>query len=160
AKLRGIAQPQRGIAGLPNLTSPLPGPCHIRFPGRNGRAGMHFVNMTSGWAALERLFRVPSDNPELTRAQFAAFSKQVPLLYFILITNSLAVAYTFVPVAPGWLTMAMPALLCAVAGYRTIWWLRQRHRVPTEAEVLHQLRLTNRIAAPIGALFACWSFML
>jgi diguanylate cyclase (GGDEF)-like protein len=121
---------------------------------------MRMVNMKLGWAAVERLLRVPSDNPELTRAQFAAFSKQIPLLYFILIINSLAVAYTFLPLAPGWLTMAVPALLCAVAALRTVWWLRQRHRVPTDAEVLHHLRVTNRIAGPIGALFACWSFLL
>jgi len=121
---------------------------------------MHFVNMTSGWAALERLFRVPADNPELTRAQFAAFSKQIPLLYFILITNSLAVAYTFVPLAPTALAVTMPGLLCAVTGFRMLWWLRQRHRVLSDAEVLRHLRLTNLIAGPIGVLFACWSFAL
>src|SRR5579883_1090765 len=121
---------------------------------------MRMVDMKLGWAAVARLLRVPTDNPELTRAQFAALSKQVPLLYFILITNSLAVAYTFLPVAPGWLTMAVPALLCAVTGFRTVWWLHQRHRVPSDAEVLNQLRFTNLIAGPIGVLFACWSFAL
>jgi diguanylate cyclase (GGDEF)-like protein len=113
-----------------------------------------------GLGTVERLLRVPSDNPELTRAQFAAFSKQIPLLYFLLITNSLAVAYTFVPLAPGWLTMAVPALLCAVTGFRMVWWLRQRHLVPGDAEVLRHLRLTNRMAGPLGVLFACWSLAL
>src|SRR5450631_586877 len=106
------------------------------------------------------LFRVPADNPELTRAQFQAFSKQVPLLYFILITNSLAVAYTFLPLAPTWLTMAVPALLTSLTGFRMIWWLRQRDVVCSDAEVLRNLRVTNRIAAPIGVLFVCWSFAL
>jgi diguanylate cyclase (GGDEF)-like protein len=113
-----------------------------------------------GLAAAMRLFRVPADSPELTRALFAAFSKQVPLLYFILIINSLAVAYTFGPLAPVWLTVAMPALLTAVAGFRTVFWLRQRHLKRSDAEVLHQLRLTNWIAGPIGMLFTCWSFTL
>ena len=76
------------------------------------------VNMKLGLAAVERLLRVPADNPELMRAQFDAFSKQIPLLYFILIINSLAVAYTFVPLAPTWLTMAVPTLLFAVAAFR------------------------------------------
>ena len=111
-------------------------------------------------AAVARLLRVPAGNPELTRAQFAAFSKQVPLLYFIVIVNSVAVAWTFVPLAPGWLTMAVPTLLCTVAGFRMVWWLRQRHRVPTDAEVLRNMRLTNWIAGPFGALFAWWSFAL
>jgi diguanylate cyclase (GGDEF)-like protein len=121
---------------------------------------MRLVDMKPGWAAIERLLCVPSDNPELMRAQFAAFSKQVPLLYFILITNSLAVAYTFLPLAPRWLTLAVPALFCGFTGVRTVWWLRQRQRVPTDAETLRNLRLTNRLTAPIGVLFTCWSFML
>ena len=117
-------------------------------------------DMKLGWAAIDRLLRVPADNPELMRAQFAAFSKQIPLLYFILIVNSLAVTYTFLPLAPGWLTVGVPALLCALAGIRTVWWLRQGERVLTDAEVLRNLRLTNRIAAPIGVLFTGWSFLL
>ncbi|MDR3464987.1 MAG: EAL domain-containing protein [Xanthobacteraceae bacterium] len=113
-----------------------------------------------GLARVARLLRVPTDNPELTRAQFAAFCKQVPLLYFILVINSVAVAYTFVPLAPAWLTVAVPGLLCTGIAIRALWWWRQRHRVLTDAEVLRNLRLTNRISAPIGVLFAGWSFAL
>ena len=50
----------------------------------------------------------------------------MPLLYFILITNSLAVAYTYAPLAPAWLTMIVPTLLFALSGARLIWWLRRR----------------------------------
>ncbi|MGJ4926474.1 putative bifunctional diguanylate cyclase/phosphodiesterase [Bradyrhizobium sp. HKCCYLS2038] len=106
------------------------------------------------------LFRVPADNPELTRAQFQAFSKQVPLLYFILITNSLALAYTFLPLAPTWLTVSVPALLSTITGVRMLWWLRQNNVTSGDAEVLHSLRVTNRIAGPIGVLFVVWSFLL
>ena len=111
-------------------------------------------------ARLRNLFRVPADNPELTRAQFQAFSKQVPLLYFILITNSLAVAYTYWPMAPAWLTTIVPLLLISLTGFRMIWWLRQRDSVHVDADILRNLRLTNRIAGPIGALFVAWSLAL
>ncbi|WP_315702491.1 MULTISPECIES: putative bifunctional diguanylate cyclase/phosphodiesterase [unclassified Bradyrhizobium] len=111
-------------------------------------------------ARARDLFRVPADNPELTRAQFKAFSKQVPLLYFILITNSIALASTFLPLAPTWLTISTPALLSSVTGFRMIWWLRQRNVVCDDAEVLRNLRFTNRIAGPLGALFVIWSFAL
>jgi predicted signal transduction protein with EAL and GGDEF domain len=111
--------------------------------------------------ALARdLFRVPADNPELMRAQFRAFSKQVPLLYFILITNSAAIAYTFWPTAPAWLTMVIPLVLISLTGFRMIWWLRQRDSVRGDADILRHLRLTNRIAGPIGALFVAWSLAL
>jgi diguanylate cyclase (GGDEF)-like protein len=111
-------------------------------------------------ARARDLFRVPVDNPELTRAQFQAFSKQVPLLYFILITNSLAVAYTYLSLAPAWLTMFVPLVLISLTGFRMIWWLRQRNIVRDDADILRKLRVTNRIAGPIGVLFVCWSLAL
>lgn len=107
-----------------------------------------------------RLFRVPADNPDLTRAQFAAFSKQMPLLYFILMTNTIAVAYTYVNVAPDWLTMIVPSVLTMLAGLRTFWWLRQRRLVRSDADILRNLRATNWLTLPIGAGFTAWSFAL
>jgi predicted signal transduction protein with EAL and GGDEF domain len=93
-------------------------------------------------AQILQLFRV-SDDPDLTRAQFDAFSKQIPLLYFILISNTLAVAYTYVNVAPDWLTMIIPGVLTMLAALRTFWWLRQRHLVRSDADILRNLRATN-----------------
>lgn len=107
-----------------------------------------------------RLFRVPADNPDLTRAQFDAFSKQIPLLYFILMTNTIAVAYTYVNVAPDWLTMIVPSVLTVLAGLRTFWWLRQRRLVRSDADILRNLRATNWLTLPIGAGFTAWSFAL
>ncbi|MGY4513257.1 putative bifunctional diguanylate cyclase/phosphodiesterase [Bradyrhizobium sp. USDA 3650] len=121
---------------------------------------MPVTNLKSHLAAVAELFRVPADNPELMRAQFDAFSKQIPLLYFILITNTIAVAYTYVPLAPASLSMVVPAVLIAVTGFRTFWWLRQRRVVRTDADILRNLRFTNWIAAPIGAGFTAWSFAL
>ncbi len=107
-----------------------------------------------------RLFRVPADNPDLTRAQFDAFSKQIPLLYFILMTNTIAVAYTYVNLAPDWLTMIVPSVLTVLAGLRTFWWLRQRRLVRSDADILRNLRATNWLTLPIGAGFTAWSFAL
>jgi diguanylate cyclase (GGDEF)-like protein len=107
-----------------------------------------------------RLFHVPADNPDLMRAQFDAFSKQVPLLYFILMSNTIAVAYTYVNVAPDWLTLIVPSVLTVLAGLRTYWWLRQRHLVRSDADILRNLRATNWLTLPIGAGFTAWSFAL
>ncbi|MEH2487295.1 putative bifunctional diguanylate cyclase/phosphodiesterase [Bradyrhizobium sp. AZCC 2230] len=120
---------------------------------------MPAVDLKAHLAAAMRLFRVPTD-PDLTRAQFDAFSKQIPLLYFILISNTIAVAYTYVNVAPDWLTMIVPAVLTGLAGLRTLWWLRQRHLVRSDADILRNLRATNWMTLPIGAGFAIWSFAL
>jgi diguanylate cyclase (GGDEF)-like protein len=65
-----------------------------------------------------------------------------------------------VPLAPASLSMIVPAVLIAVTGFRTFWWLRQRRVVRTDADILRNLRFTNWIAAPIGAGFTAWSFAL
>ncbi|KYK43004.1 histidine kinase [Bradyrhizobium liaoningense] len=121
---------------------------------------MPVADLKSHLAAATRLFRVPADNPDLTRAQFDAFSKQIPLLYFILISNTIAVAYTYVNVAPDWLTMIVPSALAVLAGLRTFWWLRQRRCVRSDADILRNLRATNWLTLPIGAGFTAWSFAL
>lgn len=121
---------------------------------------MPIIDLKSYLAAAMRLFRVPADNPDLTRAQFDAFSKQIPLLYFILISNTIAVAYTYVNVAPDWLTIIVPSVLTVLAGLRTFWWLRQRHLVRSDGDILRNLRTTNWLTLPIGAGFTAWSFAL
>ncbi|MGL9621055.1 EAL domain-containing protein [Bradyrhizobium sp. U531] len=121
---------------------------------------MPAANLKSQLAAAIRLFHVPADNPDLMRAQFDAFSKQVPLLYFILMSNTIAVAYTYVNVAPDWLTLIVPSVLTLLAGLRTYWWLRQRHLVRSDADILRNLRATNWLTLPIGAGFTAWSFAL
>ncbi len=121
---------------------------------------MPVADLKSLLAAAVRLFRVPADNPDLMRAQFGAFSKQVPLLYFILMSNTIAVAYTYVNVAPDWLTMIVPGVLTVLAGLRGYWWLRQRHLVRSDADILRNLRATNWLTLPIGAGFTAWSFAL
>jgi diguanylate cyclase (GGDEF)-like protein len=120
---------------------------------------MPVANLKSHLAAAMRLFRV-TDDPDLTRAQFDAFAKQIPLLYFILITNTVAVAYTYVPLAPLLLSVVVPAILIAVAAFRAFWWLRPRRFVHSDADIMRNLRLTNWIAAPIAAGFTAWSFAL
>jgi diguanylate cyclase (GGDEF)-like protein len=121
---------------------------------------MSIADLRHYLAAAARLFRVPADNPDLMRAQFAAFSKQIPLLYGILLTNTLAVCYTHFQVAPVWLSVVAPGLLCAVGASRALWWLRQRHRAHSDAEILHSLRVTNWSTVPMAAGFAAWSFAL
>ena len=44
--------------------------------------------------SIAKLFRIDAENHELMGAQLAAFSRQVPLLYFILSVNSIALAFT------------------------------------------------------------------
>ncbi|WP_249116721.1 EAL domain-containing protein [Ciceribacter sp. L1K23] len=111
------------------------------------------------WRALNFL-RVPNDNPALTLAQFEAFSKQVPLLYFILFVNTVSVAWTHRNVASDTLVLYIPGALCSIFLIRGLGWLRKRHRQVTPAEAYAGLTATNRLAAPIAIVCVGWSLAL
>ena len=96
----------------------------------------------------------------LVRAQFDAFSKQIPLLYFILTTNSLAAAWTFTRFAPPWLAIYIPAALCAVCGARCLWWWRHRKTEFKDSYVIKHMRATTRMAGLLTLGFTIWGLML
>ena len=103
---------------------------------------------------------VPNESPALTVAQFEAFARQVPLLYFILMTNMLAVAWTHRDVAPAWMILYIPLVFTAFCAYRGIGWIRYGGR-KVSAEVAHaRLKATNRMAPVIAILCISWSAML
>jgi diguanylate cyclase (GGDEF)-like protein len=107
-----------------------------------------------------RLLAVPNDNPVLTAAQFEAFSKQVPLLYFILATNLISLSWTHQGTAPDLLVLYFPALLTLLFGLRSALWLRGRKRQFTPAQAYRQLRSTNILCFPITVVCTAWSVSL
>jgi diguanylate cyclase (GGDEF)-like protein len=115
---------------------------------------MHLVS------SIRSLFSVPTDNPELARSQLAAFSKQIPLLYFILLANSIAVAATHFDTAPVYLTVHVPALLSIVCLFRLIAWHRTRRAEIDGTEAVRRLRTTTRLVAILGVSFTLWALSL
>ena len=111
---------------------------------------------TAPIAAFLALFRVRSDNPELVQAQIKALSKQMPLLFFIGLVNTLAVSWTHYGVAPKLLTVGFP--IGVAMGYSIpAWkWVRASYRPLSHAEACRLLRQTT-IEAPVGTamILAC-----
>ncbi|MBC3953658.1 putative bifunctional diguanylate cyclase/phosphodiesterase [Pseudomonas triticifolii] len=108
---------------------------------------------------LRTLMSVPAHNPRLLQAQYVALSRQLPLMYFVLLVNTWALAFTH-RTAPLWLTLLVPALLTLVCGIRARMWLRTVNRIPSESIILATLRSTNGLAGIIAAAFAGWSLAL
>ncbi len=79
------------------------------------------------------------------RSQFEAFSRQLPLLYLILVINSVAVAITHIGKAPTLLCEYLPFTLCAACVVRLWIWSRRRKMIATLTD--HQIaqRLANTI---------------
>lgn len=109
---------------------------------------------------LNKLLRVPNDNPQLSLAQFEAFSKQVPLLYFILVTNMGALSWTHRLVAPAWLVVVLPSIFAGICFLRTIGWAVSRRKAVTPQQAYRRLRVTNILAGPIALFCTVWSLAL
>ncbi len=120
----------------------------------------HISRLLSAVGQVTRLLAVPNDNPVLTAAQFEAFSKQVPLLYFILATNMISLSWTHQGTAPDLLVLYFPALLTLLFGLRSVLWLRGRKHKRTPEQAYRQLRSTNILCFPIAVVCTAWSVSL
>lgn len=109
---------------------------------------------------LRALFSVPADNPELTRSQLMALGRQIPLLYFILVVNTIAICITFFHRTPDWIGLYFPGLLCAISTFRAIQWWKKRHdSIPHDVTVL-LLRKTVRMTVLFGMAYTAWALQL
>jgi diguanylate cyclase (GGDEF)-like protein len=106
------------------------------------------------------LFTIPRDNPELVQAKLAAFSRQVPIMYALVVFNTLAVAYTHLGRAPNFLTLYFPGLLDVICILRTVIWFRSRRRQVTLSQAISRLRSTIMLAGLLALAFLAWSIAL
>lgn len=111
--------------------------------------------------ALRTLMSVPSDNPRLLQAQYIALSRQLPLMYFVLLVNTWALAFTHWATAPMWLTLLVPTVLTIGCGIRARKWLLTVNKPPpASSTILETLRGTNRLVGIISTAFAAWSLSM
>src|SRR5215213_5307504 len=107
-----------------------------------------------------KLFRIDADNHELLGAQLASFSRQVPLLYFILSVNSVALAFTHHGVAPLSMTIVFPGILVGACALRCLIWLRRRDRAVEPKAAARTLRSTVVLGGTLGLAFLAWALSL
>ena len=102
----------------------------------------------------------PPDTPELVLAQWRAVSRQVPLLYAMLMCNTLIVAWTHFEVAPTALAVHIPAALTALCIIRSVQWWRSQDSPITVEQARRGLGAMVWIAAAMALGFVAWSFSL
>ena len=109
---------------------------------------------------LVSVFRVPDNNPELAQAQYRAFSKQLPLMYFILLSNTWGVSFTHWASAPKTLSLWFPLALTILCCLRMLHWWTSINRNCDASTALRTLKRTNRLAWFIASAFTAWSLSL
>jgi len=112
------------------------------------------IHRLVAWMKLERL------PPELALAQFMELRRQVPLLYALLIVNSVAVAYTHRNIAPLWMTAWIPGALIAVSIARYCVWNTRSFNNVSADRALEILRRTTLLGFLVAAVFVTWALML
>ncbi|WP_420351443.1 putative bifunctional diguanylate cyclase/phosphodiesterase [Paenirhodobacter sp.] len=101
-----------------------------------------------------------TDNPELLKARYRAFSRQMPMLYLVFILSTWGIAATYMPTAPHWLTIGVPLAFTAACATRVFCWSQTHQAEPTEQAAARALRLTHRFAFAVAIACAGWSFLL
>lgn len=107
---------------------------------------------------LRQVLTLKGDDPELVAAQFRVFVKQIPLLYFILCVNALALSYTFAPFGHTFLTTWVPLAMTAFCAARGVTWWRRGDRDIAPGTALAMMRSTSKLAGLIAAGFTAWGF--
>ena len=107
---------------------------------------------------IVRYFAVP-DDPDLVQAQARALTRQVPLMYGMLLVNTLVLAATH-GAAPDALRIYVPLVLAAFCVVRLSLWWRTRERALSEAHARRLLGSTIYVAAILGIGFSAWALSL
>ena len=108
-----------------------------------------------------RWFADVGNDPDLAVAQLLRLRRQLPLLYGLLLINSLAVAITSHGQAPTWLTISVPVALLLATAMRAAYWLRARGRpLPGPAEARRMLRQVTWLSGLVSFVYTCWALRL
>ncbi|MXO73320.1 EAL domain-containing protein [Altererythrobacter buctensis] len=103
------------------------------------------------------LFRLDTSDGELAHAQFRSFSRQMPLLYAILVCNAAAIMIEFYRPEYPFRTVIAPLAMCAVGIRRAIWWYRQKNiEAISDAEISALIRRTCSLAVIMTLGFEGW----
>ena len=107
--------------------------------------------------ALARLFKLDTEDKELARAQFQSFSRQMPLLYIILVFNAVAIMVDFFRSDMLLQTFITPLFICSVALTRALWWIRQAGgNTFTDEQIVGYIRRTCTLAVVMTLAFELW----
>jgi diguanylate cyclase (GGDEF)-like protein len=95
-------------------------------------------------------------SPQLLPDQITAFTRQIPLMYTVVIATSVGASITLGRDEPRWITVYCPAILCMACVIRIFVWWRLRGETLSEQQAKRRLIRTIQTAAILGLTFAAW----
>lgn len=109
---------------------------------------------------VARFFSVPADKPELLKAQYRAFSQQMPMMYVMLMTSTWAVAATYFAHAPLAAVIIFPIIMSLASAIRVQQWWKARYSEPSPDIAFRAARKTCILAALMASGFVGWAIIL
>jgi diguanylate cyclase (GGDEF)-like protein/PAS domain S-box-containing protein len=92
--------------------------------------------------------------------QFRILTSQIPVLYGVLIINSVSIAYVLPASLPSWLRFAVPGALLFISIVRMVYWTRLRAVAASAEQALNHLFKTRILTAVLNAGFSFWALVL
>jgi diguanylate cyclase (GGDEF)-like protein/PAS domain S-box-containing protein len=113
---------------------------------------------------IRRWFYIGSAKTPAGRAllieQFRILTSQIPVLYGVLIVESVSVSYVLPPSLPSWFRFGVPGALLLVSIVRMVYWVKLGKVVPTAEHALRHLYKTRILASALNAVFSVWTLVL
>ncbi|MCF6367604.1 putative bifunctional diguanylate cyclase/phosphodiesterase [Rhizobium halophilum] len=111
-------------------------------------------------SVIRQFFLPRYDSTEFRRAQYFELSRQIPLMYAIVIVNMIMLALTYVDKAPAVLSIWTPAFFVTVCLVRAIRMVIGRAQAPSDAVIEKALRTVVVLACTMGIAVSVWSLLL
>lgn len=92
--------------------------------------------------------------------QFRILRKQVPVLYAVLLVDSISVGLVLPLTVSAWLRFGLPTALLALCLLRLVQWLRLKTVDVTPEQAHRELRRTRVVAVLLNAGFVVWILAL
>lgn len=92
--------------------------------------------------------------------QFRVLRKQVPVLYAVLLVDSISVGLVLPSTVSPWLRFALPAALLAICLLRLVQWIRLKRIEFTPEDAYCELARTRLVAVVLNAGFVFWILAL
>ncbi len=111
-----------------------------------------------------RWFRIGSVRTPRGRAlliqQSRILTSQIPVLYGVLIVESVSISYILPASLPVWFRFGAPGGLLLISLIRMVYWIKLRKAAPTAEAALKHLSKTRILASTLNAVFAVWTLVL
>jgi PAS domain-containing protein len=92
--------------------------------------------------------------------QFRILTSQIPVLYGVLIVDSLSIAYVLPTSLPFWLRFITPAALILGSAARLTYWMQLRSAIPTAEQALAHLFKIRVLCSVVNLGFSVWTLAL